>query len=82
MLLMARKPSSLFGEFGMSGNLPRVYWDACVFLAHLTGEECDAASKSGMIEWAQKVDTGAGIIMTSSICIVEVLEAHLLDDQK
>jgi len=62
----------------MSGDsFPRVYWDACVFITHLAGHSVDTVSASGIIEWAQRVDLGTGIIMTSSISLIEVLEAKM-----
>jgi predicted nucleic acid-binding protein len=68
----------------MSGStkLPCVYWDACVFISHLAGQATDSLSLSGMIEWAQRVDLGTGLIITSSITVIEVLEAKLSETAK
>lgn len=65
----------------MSGSRPPiVYWDSCVFLAHLARESVDNLSLSGMADWAERADAGRAIIVTSSISIVEVIPANISDD--
>lgn len=58
-----------------------VYWDACIFLAYVKGEQ----HRLGEIEYlhaqATRFDTGKLKLITSSITVAEIREATLTADQ-
>ncbi len=66
----------------MSGRLSTVYWDTCVFIAHLTGEQKGASAISGMDEWIEKMERGQAIIATSALTLAEILESRLTDQKR
>jgi predicted nucleic acid-binding protein len=69
----------------MSGNKLRriIYWDACVYLAWLKGEESHGKDCLDAIRFAAKESSeGLCVIVTSTITFIEVLSAQLTEDQE
>jgi predicted nucleic acid-binding protein len=62
----------------MSGSqIPKIYWDSCVFLSFLSGEKVDPAAMGAMTEWAERADSGKAVILTSAVALIEVSYAKL-----
>jgi len=68
----------------MSGNeVKRVlYWDTCVYLAWLKGEDNGASVNEGIAEAVDENWDGKLLIVTSTITLTEVLEATLTDESQ
>lgn len=68
----------------MSGHRILVYWDACVFLSWLKGEEDrrTPSEKEELVACARLVDRGTVHLVTSTITRVEVLASTLSDEQE
>jgi predicted nucleic acid-binding protein len=64
----------------MTGTSNFEYWDTCIFLAFLQNENHRPGELDYIKEQAQKFDLGALTIVTSSITVVELLEARLTAD--
>lgn len=61
----------------MAGNkTPRVYWDACVFIALYKGDKPAQEIKDGLRYWTAKARAGEAHIVTSAITYAEVLRFH------
>jgi len=59
-----------------------LYWDACVFIAHLQNEKRAAEEMAGIEEMVALVDKGKAILLTSVLTRIEVLECKMTDAQK
>lgn len=57
------------------------YWDSCVFMALLKGEQHLPGEQAYLQNQARKFDMGALGIITSSIAITEIFEAKLTEVQ-
>ena len=68
----------------MSGNeVKRVlYWDTCIYLAWLKGEDNGASVNEGIKEAVDENWDGKLLIVTSTITLIEVLESSLTDEQE
>jgi predicted nucleic acid-binding protein len=67
------------GDCGMPVSAPRIYWDACVFLSHLNGEE----GRADVIEQIMdEASDGKWEILTSTVSQVEVAFGKAEQDQK
>ncbi|MBW8011690.1 MAG: type II toxin-antitoxin system VapC family toxin [Chloroflexi bacterium] len=56
----------------------KVYWDACIFIAHLNNEHrADPLDMQGVGELVRLIDQEQLEIVTSTITIVEVLESRI-----
>lgn len=65
----------------MSGNKNIVYWDACLFYAHIKKEITHGQDILDAIrEMADKMDNGGLYILTSTLTLAEVLRAKLIDE--
>ena len=61
----------------MSGK-GRIYWDSCIFIAHLNNEaRQDPQGMLGIVELAELFDLGQIDLVTSTITIVEVLRTTI-----
>ena len=64
----------------MTGDGP-IYWDACIFIAHLKSEQrADPLDMLGVEGQVQYIDNGDLDLVTSTVCLVEVLECTLTQD--
>lgn len=63
----------------MPDSVPRIYWDACVFLSHLNGEEARTDVIEQIMDEAAK---GKCEILTSSVSVVEVAFAKAEQDEE
>lgn len=58
-----------------------VYWDSCIFYAHLKEEEHRAGELGAIKKQVAEFDAGNLIIATSAITITEVMPSKLTDEQ-
>ncbi len=58
-----------------------VYWDSCIFYAHLKGEEHRAGELGVIRKQVAEFDAGSLVIATSVITITEVMPSKLTDEQ-
>jgi predicted nucleic acid-binding protein len=63
----------------MSGELPAVYWDTCVFLAWVMNEDRAPEEKAGIEQCIDDVRSGRLNLVTSTITRVEVLACKTAD---
>lgn len=66
----------------MSGRKPSVYWDSCIFLALIKDEKREAGEMEELEAVALAMESGNLTIMTSTITRVEVLSAHMNEEQE
>lgn len=59
------------------GGRPVVYWDACVFILHLTNNQRDPVKAELVREQVRKLDDGEIIVVTSVLTLTEVLECTI-----
>ncbi len=60
-----------------------LYWDACVFIAHLKNETCWGAEITAGIDQARdEIDQGKWILLTSSLTRSEIFQGALSPEQK
>ncbi len=59
-----------------------IYWDACIFIAYAKDESRSAGQMAGVYYWANEIQHGRVIVVTSNMTRVEVLECTLTDEQK
>lgn len=72
-----------FGGFAMSGKSNNIYWDACIFLAHLKGEvRADPMDMPGIHELVKRIDNKELQLITSVLTLAEVLESSLNADAR
>jgi len=62
-------------------GINRVYWDSCIFLAHLKAEPKDPAQMAKVADMVLEFSAGKVGIVTSAIYTMEVLEGTLSADQ-
>lgn len=51
----------------------RIYWDSCVFISHLSGEQRDSFEVAGIDDVVKDVDSNKIILVSSVVARVEVL---------
>ena len=74
---------SSYGESEMSGKSDRIYFDSCIFLAHLKNEQrSDPSDMAGVNDLVDKIDRGETHLATSVISLAEVLESSLSSDAR
>lgn len=67
----------------MSGKKELVYWDACIFLAHLKDEKrADPLDMAGVREQMIRIDKAEIQLATSVITLTEVLESGVPTDTR
>jgi hypothetical protein len=59
-----------------------VYWDSCIFIAHLKNETHRPGEIQSINDQALHFDMGLIVLATSSIALLEILPASLDDEQK
>ena len=56
----------------------KIYWDACIFIAHFKNEtRPDPLDMQGVQELVKKIDEGKLHLVTSVITLTEVLQSHM-----
>lgn len=60
----------------------KVYWDACIFIAWILDEQRPTGQMEGVYYWANEIQKGKVILVTSNITRAEVLDCTLTDEQK
>ena len=55
-------------------KIPRIYWDSCIFIFHITGEQRDPFEADGIDDVVKDVDSNKTILVTSVLARVEVLK--------
>jgi PIN domain len=63
-------------------GIKTIYWDSCIFLALLKGEEHKAGESALIRQIATEFDAGIVNLITSTITLVEVLESTLDQETK
>lgn len=58
------------------------YWDSCIFIAWIKGEERPSGQMEGIDEMVRAIDKGEAILLTSAITRIEVLDSTLTPDQR
>lgn len=61
---------------------PLFYWDACVFIAYLTDEQREQSEINGLIDVAEKINSGEVRLVTSTLTHAEVLNSTLSKDEQ
>ncbi|OGN74229.1 MAG: hypothetical protein A2X25_14690 [Chloroflexi bacterium GWB2_49_20] len=60
----------------------RIYWDTCIFIAHLTNEQrVDPLDQLGISEFANLFDMGQVDLVTSTITLTEFMESSLSTEE-
>jgi len=59
------------------GGRPLVYWDACIFIAHLKNEQRAIGEMDAVREQVRRLDEGETVVVASTLTLTEVLECDI-----
>ena len=63
-------------------KLRKIYWDSCIFIAHLSGEKRNPFEIAGIDDVVTDVDLNKVILVTSVVARVEVLRDLFANQDK